>query len=223
MRCARCESENPESNRFCRACGAPLAPERPAAGERRQATILFADLSGYTAMTERLDPEEVNEVLAFVKQAASRVVERHGGTINQFVGDEVMAVFGIPNAGEDDPVRAIKAARDLHAEIREKTGGWLARTGAHLAVHSGICTGLIFAQYRNDREGLYQITGDPVVTAARLRSLASPDEVLVSPSTQRLVKPYFEMESRPAVSIKGKTAPLVPYRVVAESRIQSRF
>lgn len=262
MKCLRCESENPASNRFCRACGAPLglicaqcgshndraskycgscgralaepaaaarpvqaveAREPPAAGERRPATILFADLSGYTAMTERLDPEEVNEVLAFVKQAADRVVERHGGTINQFVGDEVMAVFGIPNAEEDDPVRAIKAARNLHAEMREKTGEWQARTGVQLAVHSGISTGLIFAQYRNDREGLYQLTGDAVVTAARLRSLASPDEVLVSPSTQRLVRPYFAMEARPAVSIKGKAAPLVPYRVVAESRIQSRF
>jgi class 3 adenylate cyclase/tetratricopeptide (TPR) repeat protein len=184
---------------------------------------MFSDVSGYTAMTERLDPEEVNEVLGLTRQAATRIIERHGGTINQFIGDEVMALFGIPHAQEDDAVRAIKAALELHAEIRERTGALRARTGEQLTVHTGISTGLIMAQYRNDREGLYQLTGDTVNTAARLRSLADADEILIGASTQRLVGPYFAIEPRPPVSVKGKAAPLVPYRVVAESWIGSRF
>ena len=235
--CARCNQVNDPAAKYCSACGyflaQPVGAEQPvpigetrgsrAAGERRQATVVFSDLTGYTAMTERLDPEEVNEVLGLIKQAATRVAERHGGTINQFVGDEVMLVFGIPNAEEDDPVRAVKAAFELHAEIRRKTGPLQARTGERLAIHTGISTGLVFAQYRDDREGLYQLTGDTVNTAARLRSLADADEIVISPSTQRLVRPYFEMESRPAISIKGKAVPLIPYRVLGESQISSRF
>src|SRR3954470_2328776 len=81
-------------------------------GERRQATVLFSDLSGYTAMNERLDPEDVRAIVGRIKAEAVRIVERHGGIVNQFVGDEVMALFGVPQSHEDDPVRAVRAARD---------------------------------------------------------------------------------------------------------------
>ena len=237
LRCLRCNQTNDPASKYCSGCGMLLkigaeteeppqtarAPAADPAGERRQATVVFSDLAGYTSLAEQVDPEEVNELLGLLRQAAARVVERHGGTINQFVGDEVMLVFGIPNAEEDDPVRAIKATRELHAEIRRSTAHLPTRTGDPLIIHSGISTGLVFAQYRNDREGLYQLTGDTVNTAARLRSLASAGEVLVGPSTQRLVRPYFEMQPLAPVAVKGKSAPLVPYRVIAESQIRSRF
>lgn len=235
--CPRCNHANSASARFCVACGTalaqPAAAEPQAAserspgaaswGERRQVTVMCTDVSGYTAMTERLDPEEVNEVLNRVKQTAAQVVGRHGGTINQFIGDEAIALFGIPNAEEDDAVRAVRAALELHGAIRDTMSEYETRVGERLTIHTGINTGLIFAQYRNDREGLYQLTGDTVNTAARLRALASADEVLIGPGTYRLAMPYFELETLSPVTVKGKAAPLVPHRVVAESRIRSRF
>jgi len=150
LACPKCDHGNSLDAKYCGSCGSVLAA-RPAAeavsaadsaramiavGERRQATVVFSDLTGYTALTERLDPEEVNEVLGLVKQAAGRIAERHGGTINQFVGDEVMMVFGIPNAEEDDPVRAIKAALELHAEIRDKTASLQDRTDRIISQHT---------------------------------------------------------------------------------------
>src|SRR5579872_4459134 len=233
--CPKCARANSPSNKYCSACGSSLRDmvlsEVPmladgalvGAGERRQATVMFSDVSGYTALTEHLDPEEVHNVLIRVKQAATRIIGKYGGTVNQFIGDEVMALFGIPTAADDDPARAIKAALELHTEIRAGTGGLSTPTGERLVIHTGINTGLIVAQYSNDREGLYRLTGDAVNIAARLRSLAAADEILIGPSTQRLVKFYFEMQPHPAVQVRGKTAPIVPYRIMAESQISSRF
>lgn len=238
--CAKCNHANLANARFCGMCGTALTDpaSRPfvttspradaaaapiASGERRQATIMFADVSGYTRMSEQLDPEEVSQVLRELRRAASQVIEKHGGTVNQFIGDEVMALFGIPHAKEDDPVRAIRTALELRAEIAERAKELQSGSGKELAIHTGISTGLIMAQYRNDREGLYQLTGDTVNTAARLRSLAEANEILIGSATQRLVRPYFELERRTPVSLKGKTLPITPYCVVRESAISSRF
>ena len=235
--CPACKHANSPGSRYCSACGNLIVepvPSEPAArvegkraglegGERRRATVVFSDISGYTALSERLDPEDVSRFLELIRQTAFQVVQKHGGTINQFIGDEVMTVFGIPNAREDDAIRAIKTALELHSEIRARTKDLQDSTSERLAVHTGISTGLIMAQYRDDREGLYQLTGDAVNTAARLRALAEFDEVLIGPATLRLVKPYFDIEGRPPVSVKGKAAPLFPYRVIKESRIGSRF
>src|SRR5712692_6086577 len=223
LACPDCHRLNAPDSKYCGGCGrllaegaaapvpAPSAPEALATGERRQATVMFSDISDYTALTERLDPEVVNEVLSLTRRTAAEVIKKHGGTINQFVGDEVMAVFGIPTAQEDDPARAIKAALELHAEIRTQMHALGVRTGERIAIHTGINTGLILAQYRNDREGLYQLTGEAINTAARLRSLAKADEVLIGPSTHRLIKPYFEVEAQPLVTVKGKSLPIIPY------------
>jgi class 3 adenylate cyclase/tetratricopeptide (TPR) repeat protein len=235
IRCPGCNHLVELESRFCSMCGHPLGekglPERSAeaaivqslSSGRRHATVMFSDVSGYTAMTERMDPEDVHRVLNDIKQAAARIVEKYGGVINQFVGDEVMALFGIPNAAEDDPVRAIKAALELHAHIRENTDDLLAGTDELLKIHTGINTGLMIAEYRADLEGLYRLTGDAVNTAARLRSLAEADQILIGPNTQRAVKFYFQMVPCPPVRVKGKAAPIVPYQVVAESHISSRF
>ena len=126
--CPKCNRVNRPEGRFCSTCGHVLAePDTAeqlgqgdsarAPGERRQATVMFSDVSGYTALLQRLDPEEVDSVLIRVKRAATRIVEKHGGVVNRFIGDEVLALFGIPNAEEDDPARAIRAALELHAEI----------------------------------------------------------------------------------------------------------
>jgi class 3 adenylate cyclase/tetratricopeptide (TPR) repeat protein len=216
-------------------CGHPLTHgsgvERPAhatsvsslSSGRRHATVMFADVAGYTALTESIDPEEVHRVLNEIKRAAARIVEKYGGIINQFVGDEVMALFGIPSAAEDDPVRAIKAALELHAHIREHIEDLTAGSGPLLKIHTGINTGLMIAEYNAGLEGLYRLTGDAVNTAARLRSLAEADQILIGPNTQRAVKFYFQMVPCPPVRVKGKTASIVPYQVIRESHISSRF
>ncbi|MCH8844485.1 MAG: zinc-ribbon domain-containing protein, partial [SAR324 cluster bacterium] len=119
-KCPSCRAELDPGSEFCGECGhdlsklvTPTSKAPPATvpeGERRQATVLFSDLSGYTAMNERLDPEEVQGLMRRLKDRAVEIVESHGGIVSQFVGDEVLALFGIPTAHEDDPVRAVRAA-----------------------------------------------------------------------------------------------------------------
>ena len=172
--CAGCGTENPPANKFCHQCGqsleaTPTSHEPPSspptvvpAGERRQATIVFSDLSGYTALNERLDPEEVGALIGRMKEAAVQIVEHHGGIVNQFVGDEVLALFGIPAAHEDDPVRAVRAALDMHALVRQISPEVEVRLGQALRLHTGIHTGLIVTNMRDDRDGRYGIIGDTV-------------------------------------------------------------
>ena len=239
MPCARCDAENPAGARFCSACGAPLqaacancgaalqdgqrfcngcgvevAAAAPAAvdpGERRHATVMFSDLTGYTALNESTDPEEVEAIMGRIKDEATAVIERHGGTVNQFVGDEIMALFGVPLARRDDPRRAVAAALELHAAVGRlitDLGPAPGRPG--LSMHTGINTGLVVARRSDARAGTYALTGDAVNTAARLRSLAGPGEVLVSADTWQQVADHFEADAGAPVEVKGKERPLSP-------------
>jgi len=134
------------------------------------ATVVFSDLSGYTALNERLDPEDVERIVARIRSEAIAVVESHGGIVNQFVGDEVMALFGVPHAGRDDAVRAARAALALHEAVRvitAKSGDTLA-----LTLHSGINSGLVIVRPSAQHDGRCALTGDTVNTAARLLKLA---------------------------------------------------
>jgi class 3 adenylate cyclase/tetratricopeptide (TPR) repeat protein len=192
-------------------------------GERRQATIIFSDLSGYTAMNERLDPEEVEAIMRRIKEEAVRIVESHEGIVNQFVGDEVLALFGIPTAHEDDPIRALRAALELHEVVRQMSPEVETRLGQPVRMHTGIHTGLIVTNLQDDRDGQFGITGDTVNTGGRLKAQAEADEILVSPETQRLIGPYFETEPLEAIRMKGKTKLMTPYLVIGDSKVQSRF
>ncbi len=271
MQCSNCQTENPETNKFCRKCGTKLilvcpqcrskilpddrfcghcgnqlavtpAPaqllesnegnEIPSPstesvsfseGERRHATIVFADLSGYTSMNERLDPEEVEAIMSRIKNEAVRIVERHEGIVNQFVGDEVLALFGIPTANEDDPVRAVKAAFEIHELVRRISPEVEERIGTRLRMHTGISTGLVVTHIRDIRDGSYSITGDSVNIGARLATRAEANEILVSPETHSLVAPYFKTSALESVTVRGKTKPMIPYRVIGESAVQTRF
>src|SRR3712207_3393165 len=104
--CGRCGEDNPERARFCLACGAPLAAAEPARGTRKTVTVVFADVTGSTALGERLDPESLQTVMGRYAAATRSVLERHGGTVEKFIGDAVMAVFGVPQVHEDDALRA---------------------------------------------------------------------------------------------------------------------
>ena len=244
--CPQCSQVNPPGSKFCNECGHNLArppagtatpaPANPpesspvttslasiGEGERRQATVVFSDLSGYTSMSERLDPEEVESIMSRIKAEAVRIVEGHDGIVNQFVGDEVLALFGIPTAHEDDPIRAVRAARELHAFVRQISPEVEERIDSILRMHSGISTGLVVTHLRDIRDGSYGITGDTVNIGARLASRSGPDEILVSPETHRLITAYFQTEALEEVTVKGRTRPTTPYRVTGESAVQTRF
>jgi len=193
------------------------------AGERRQATILFSDLSGYTSMNEKLAPEEVLELMKKIKAEAIRIVEDCGGSVNQFVGDEVVALFGIPNAHEDDPVRAVNAALALHRVVNSLSKEVEPLIGEPLTMHSGINTGLIITATWDARDGKIGLTGDTVNTGARLQSKADKDEILVSPHTQILISPFFKTEALQPVKMKGKAESMIPYRILGKTEIETRI
>lgn len=195
------------------------AAARQEEGERRHATVMFSDLTGYTALNEAFDPEEVEAVMGRVKREAIAVIERHGGRVNQFVGDEVMAMFGVPVARRDDPQRAVRAALELHQAVDAIAQGLQAKLGRLLSMHTGVQSGLVVARRSDSRSGDYTLTGDTVNTAARLRGLAKPGELVVSPQVWQQVSDYFEGEAGQAVEVKGKERPLVPWRIVKERAV----
>ena len=213
MNCTACAHLLPETAKFCPECGHRITGADD--GERRHASILFSDLSGYTALNECLDPEEVEVIMDRIKRVATAVVARHGGIINQFVGDEVVALFGIPTARRDDAVRAVRAATDLHREVRDIAAEVAPRIGRVLAMHSGINTGLIVARRSDARDGTFALTGDVVNTAARLLNLAGKDEIVVGHDTWREVEGEFEGEAGVATEVRGKERPIVPWRILA--------
>ena len=240
MRCARCRGENPPGARFCSACGAALAAACSACGapmadsqrfcsacgaaagsgaaagddaERRHATVMFSDLSGYTALNEALDPEEVEAVMARIKTDATTIVERLGGTVNQFVGDEIMALFGVPLARRHDARSAVAAAIELHGAVDAFVATLAAGPARSLRMHTGIHSGLVVARRSDARAGDFALTGDTVNTAARLRGLAGPGEILVSEPIWRQVGDAFDGETAPPAEVKGKEQPLVAVRI----------
>ncbi|CAB5131627.1 Adenylate cyclase (EC / Guanylate cyclase (EC [Olavius algarvensis associated proteobacterium Delta 3] len=234
--CPNCGNINPAGSKFCNECGQRLSRDgevpptqsevaslNHTEGERRHATILFSDVSGYTSMNETLDPEEVETIMHRIKREAINIVERHGGIVNQFVGDEVLALFGIPTAHEDDPVRAVRAAIDIHSLVRRLSSEVEDRIGTKLRMHTGINTGLVVSHMRDTRNGTYGITGDAVNTGARLAALADTDDILVGPETHDLIAPYFETEPREVATLKGKARPTACYRVSKESAVRTRF
>src|SRR5205085_11537929 len=174
--CPSCGQENPDGFRLCGMCGASLsAPERRE--ERKVVTVLFADLVGFTARAERLDPEDVRALLAPYYAHLRSELERFGGTVEKFIGDAVMALFGAPTAHEDDPERAVRAA----LAIRD----WIAEEGK-LQVRIGVNTGEALVNLGARPEvGEGMAAGDVVNTAARLQTAAPPNGVLAGETTYR--------------------------------------
>src|SRR5919109_27380 len=208
-RCARCGTENPEGFRFCGNCGAELA-EAPAPREvRKTVTVLFCDVTGSTAMGERLDPESTRRVMASYFDAMREAIERHGGTVEKFIGDAVMAVFGIPVVHEDDALRAVRAANDMRDALAglndELERDWGVRIESRIGVNTGeVVTG----------EGDSIATGDAVNVAARLEQLAAPGQTLLGESTHRLVRESVETEPVAPLAAKGKSEPVPAFRLV---------
>jgi class 3 adenylate cyclase/tetratricopeptide (TPR) repeat protein len=209
--CGRCGQENPEGARFCLSCGASLQPVE-LRQERKVVTVLFADLVGFTSRAETLDPEDVGAMLEAYHSRLKHELERHGGTVEKFIGDAVMALFGAPTAHEDDPERAVRAALQIRAAIAELNDEDPDR---NLRVRVGITTGeaLVTLDARPDA-GQGMAAGDVVNTAARLQAQAPEDGILVDEATRRAVEQIFELRSRDPVVAKGKTDPIPVFEVV---------
>jgi class 3 adenylate cyclase/tetratricopeptide (TPR) repeat protein len=240
--CPACGKANPRNGKFCDGCGqdltshkapAPIGlshprsdtPELPAEnipttpstieGERKHVTVLFSDLSGYTAMAEKLDPEEVKEITGKLFSALASVIERYGGFVEKYVGDAVMALFGVPDAHEDDPVRAVKAAREMHRLVAEMDPKIGIPAGTALSMHSGINTGLVVTGKTDAEKGIHGTAGDTVNVASRLCGLAKPGEILIGPETHRHSEGYFECEALVPAELKGKAESLRPFKVLS--------
>jgi class 3 adenylate cyclase/tetratricopeptide (TPR) repeat protein len=216
--CDGCGAVLAAQQRFCTQCGRATGAtaSESSEGERRYATIVFSDLSGYTALNERVDPEEVGLLMAELRMLATRVVEAHGGLVNQFVGDEIMALFGIPQAGRDDGLRALRAALALHRGVRELAERHVQPLGVRIELHSGVNSGLVVVQPCAPHQGRHGLTGDAVNTAARLLKLAEAGDIVVGEDTWRMVSAHFEAERLPPTPVRGKSAALQPWRLLRE-------
>jgi len=183
LRCPRCASQNPVGGRFCGECGRPLRPRC----ERRQVSVLLVDVSGFTAMSERLDPEEVRGIMDPAFEVIEDTVHRHDGTINQFLGDGVMALFGVVGGIEDHPRRALRAARAIQEGLEPLREAVRRRHGVEFLVRMGVHTGPVVLGVIG--EGLrtdYTAAGPTTGLAARLVNLAGAGEILVSDYTRAL-------------------------------------
>ncbi len=207
--CASCGTLNPEGFAFCGACGASLTSAAPppvsSTEERKVVTILFADVTGSTAIAERLDPEQMRAIMARFFDAMAQVIVGFEGTVEKFIGDEVMAVFGLPTAHEDDPERAVRAALAMRERLQELNGELEASRGISLQMRIGINTGEVVANPQAAEKGEFIVTGDAVNTAARLRSAAEPGMTIVGERTYWGTGRLAEYQPLPPLTLKGKT------------------
>jgi class 3 adenylate cyclase/tetratricopeptide (TPR) repeat protein len=214
--CAACGEENPERARFCLACGEPLTVAAQGGEERKVVSVLFVDLVGFTGRSDRADPEDVRATLRPYHERVKADIERFGGTVEKFIGDAVMAVFGAPVAHEDDAERAVRSALRILDTIEELREG-----GLELAVRVAVTTGeaVVALAARPDRgEGI--VTGDVVNTAARLQSAAPVGSVIVDETTMRSTEGSIAFEPLPPVEAKGKSEPIGVWRALeAKSRV----
>ena len=202
IRCPACGEENPERFRLCGYCGAPLAPPAPAAEIRKTVTIVFSDLRGSTDLGERLDAESLRELIGRYFDAMRTELEAHGGTIEKYIGDAIMAVFGLPTVHEDDAMRAVRATLSMRESLH-LLNDQLERTwGVRLANRTGIHTGEVVAG--DPSSGQRLVTGDPVNTAARLEQAAPVDGILLGELTYRLVRDAVEATELEPLELKGK-------------------
>ncbi len=214
--CPHCGEENPERARFCLACGQSLAVEAPPGEERKVVSVLFVDLVGFTSRSDRADPEDVRATLRPYHERVKADIERFGGTVEKFIGDAVMAVFGAPVAHEDDAERAVRSALRVLETIEA-----LRSEGLEMSVRAAVTTGeAVVALGARPERGEGIVTGDVVNTAARLQSAAPVGAVIVDEPTRRSAEAAITFESLEPVAAKGKAEPIHVWRAThARSRV----
>jgi adenylate cyclase len=228
MTCEGCGFLCPTNFAFCPKCGSSLKAARrsghspaglashPADADRRTVTALFADVSGFTALSERLDPEDVRAFQNDLFGSIADVVQQFGGFVEKFIGDAIFAIFGAPVAHEDDPERALRAALSMLTRMETLSSRWEPRFGGRVTLHVGITTGPVVAgSLGASGGGAYAVTGDTVNTAARLLSAAAPGVILASEATYLLTQHRFAFQSLGEVTLRGKAEPVRIYRVLS--------
>src|SRR4030095_13285544 len=230
--CAQCGTQNPPSHKFCIKCGSPQIPgprwapeikptrSSPEA-ERRQLTVMFCDLVGSTALSVRLDPEDLRDVIGAYHKRVNAVVRQFDGFVAQYMGDGVLAYFGFPQAHEDDAERAVRAALDIVHGVREVDQ----RGAEELDVRIGIASGLVVVGHLIG-EGSSQehaVVGETPNLAARLQTLAQPGSVVGSASTRRLLGNVFAIRNVGRHEVKGFTEPVQVWAVESAAISETRF
>jgi len=241
--CPNCGTVNVPTAKYCIECGTALLPKetdehtqqllpqanghtRPLPAimsqppeERRVVTVMFADITGSTPLADHLDPEDMRAILSGYFNLMTEQIRKHGGTVEKYIGDAVMAVFGVPFAHEDDPDRAIRAAIDMQAALARFNEQRLAQDpeATRLQMRIGINTGEVAATSNaQDNRGDFLITGDAVNVAARLQSVATPDTILVGERTYLSTRNVFDFRALAPLRLKGKTDPITAWVVIGQ-------
>ena len=212
--CANCGQGNPARARFCMSCASPLTPEEPAPhGARKTVTVVFCDVAGFTPLAELLDPESMREVMTRFFGAMRGALERHGGTVEKFIGDAVMAVFGVPFLHEDDAIRAVRAAQAMREELAALNTDLQVRFGVQVETRIGVNTGEVVVGDAAIGQAL--VVGDAVNVAARLEQTAGPGDILLGPATYALVRDDVVVEPTEPLALKGKSEAILAYRLLS--------
>src|SRR6516162_7619672 len=211
--CPSCGEENPDRFRLCGYCGSALVAQPPPQEVRKTVTIVFCDLKGSTELGDRLDSEALREVLALYFSAMKPVLEGHGGMIEKYIGDAIMAVFGLPRMHEDDAQRAVRAAARMREALAELNVTLRDEFGVTLENRTGVNTGEVVTGDTGASQRL--ATGDTVNVAARLEQAAPAGEVLIGESTYRLVRDAVEVVPVEPLTLKGKPEPVPAYRLLS--------
>jgi class 3 adenylate cyclase/tetratricopeptide (TPR) repeat protein len=230
LACPKCEAAYTPGSKFCDECGHQLEAkakievreEFGQEGERKHVTVLFSDITGYTAMSEKLDPEEVKAITSQIFGEISKIVGKYDGFIEKYAGDAVMALFGVPRAHEDDSIRAIKVAREIHECVDAINPEIEIKIGQPLSMHSGINSGLVVTGEVDLERGTHGVAGDTINLASRLSNLAEAAEILVGMDTYRQARGSFTFKKLKPRKVKGKDNPLQAYRVVELRTEQNR-
>ncbi|MEP6641960.1 MAG: adenylate/guanylate cyclase domain-containing protein, partial [Gaiellales bacterium] len=210
--CPGCGEENPPRFRLCGFCGTPLEVQAPVE-VRKTVTILFSDVAGSTSLGERLDPESLRDVMGRYFSVMRSSIERHGGTVEKYIGDAVMAVFGLPQAHEDDALRAVRAAAEMRSGLDRLNAELERDYGVKMANRTGVNTGEVVTDEAAGNQRL--ATGDAVNVAARLEQAAPAMETLLGALTHALVSDEVEAEPVEPLELKGKAERVPAFRLVA--------
>src|SRR6266702_4294550 len=217
--CTNCGEENPPKFRLCGFCGTPLQAAAPAHEVRKLVSILFCDLKGSTSLGETLDPESLREVMNRYFEVMSAAITQHGGTIEKYIGDAIMAVFGLPRVHEDDALRAVRAAVEMRERLAALNVELDQRWGVTIGNLTGVNTGEVVAG--DVTTGQRLVTGDTVNTAARLEQAAPTCEVLIGEATYRLVRHAVDVEPVEPLELKGKAERVPAYRLISAREAES--
>lgn len=249
--CPNCEASNPPDSKFCEKCGRDLKPpkETPSVkysepqsytpkfladkilttrssmvGEGKLVTVLFADVANFTSMSEKLDPEEVHQITHGCFKILMDEIHKFEGTINQFTGDGVMALFGAPVAHEDHAQRACKAALAIQGAVVEYGKKIIENFRIEFNMRIGLNSGpVVVGAIGDDLRMDYTAVGDTTNLAMRMESMTEPGNIQISENTYRLIKAYFDCEDLGSVSVKGKEEPQRTYKLIKSSQVQTRF